>query len=107
MRTRVVAFAGLVTVVFAGVPAGVQAGSASDRARAARLVPFDSCAQLTRYARRNVVRAGGRAGVPFTGDVVRPAVLPMPVLTDGQRMAAMDEASAPQPAQQQAATGGG
>jgi hypothetical protein len=48
-------------------------------AGAVELVRFDSCRELTRYARERVVQTRGGAGVPFRGDVVRPAVLRPPV----------------------------
>jgi hypothetical protein len=47
-------------------------------AAAVELVRFDSCRELTRYARERVVQARGGTGVPFRGDVVRPAVLREP-----------------------------
>ena len=47
-------------------------------AGAVELVRFDSCRDLTRYARDRVVQARGGTGVPFRGDVVRPAVLRAP-----------------------------
>lgn len=99
MRRRLTLLAGLLGLVAAAAPAPADAAS-----RAARLVPFDSCAQLTRYAQRNVVRARGREGVPFGGDVILPSVLPPPAVVDGQREAM--PVGAP-PSQQQAATGGG
>src|SRR5687768_15144979 len=98
MRRGLTVLAGLLSLAAAGSPA-----PADGATRAARLVPFDSCAQLTRYAQRNVVRARGREGVPFGGDVVLPAVLPPPAVVEGQRDAAMPVAAP----QQQAATGGG
>ena len=111
MRRHLAVLSGLVLLlVAAAAPGPAQAGSRAERSpRAAKLVAFESCAQLTRYARRNVIRARGREGVPFTGDVIRPAVLPTPVMVDAQRTGT-DEAmgvSAPPPSQQQAATGGG
>lgn len=99
MRRRLTVLAALLGLLAVAAPAPADAAS-----RVARLVPFDSCAQLTRYAQRNVVRARGREGVPFGGGVIRPAVLPPPVIVDGQREAM--PVSSPQP-QQQAATGGG
>jgi hypothetical protein len=47
-------------------------------AGAVELVRFDSCRDLTHYARERVVQARGGTGVPFRGDVVRPAVLRAP-----------------------------
>ena len=93
-RVLVLAFAALAVSV---APAGAQSRPG--------LVPFDSCAQLTRYARRNVVRAGGREGVPFTGDVMPPGGAP----PAGDRRRCGDEAMpvAARRSSRRAGTGGG
>ncbi|HEV8152321.1 MAG TPA: hypothetical protein VGP78_05270, partial [Solirubrobacteraceae bacterium] len=52
--------------------------AAPSAASAVELVRFDSCRDLTRYARERVVQARGGTGVPFRGEVVRPAVLRPP-----------------------------
>jgi hypothetical protein len=52
--------------------------AAPPAASAVELVRFDSCRELTRYARERVVEARGGTGVPFRGEVVRPAVLRPP-----------------------------
>src|SRR5688500_7889654 len=51
---------------------------APSSAGAVELVRFDSCRELTRYARERVVQTRGGTGVPFRGDVLRPAVLREP-----------------------------
>jgi hypothetical protein len=51
---------------------------APSSAGAVELVRFDSCRELTRYARERIVQARGGTGVPFRGDVVAPAVLRQP-----------------------------
>ena len=103
MRRSLTVLAALTAVFSVAAPAAAQAGSRADRsARAAKLVPFESCAQLTRYARRNVVRAGGRQGVPFSGDVIRPAALQPPVIVDAQRTGTDEAMAVSAPGQPQA-----
>jgi uncharacterized secreted protein with C-terminal beta-propeller domain len=60
-------------LVLAAVVAAVP-GTAPAQSRSS-LVRFDSCQDLARFARARVVQTGGGTGVPFRGDVTRPAVL--------------------------------
>ncbi|HWT93455.1 MAG TPA: beta-propeller domain-containing protein [Solirubrobacteraceae bacterium] len=57
-----------------------QAPAAAD---AAKLVRFDSCTQLTRYAHEQLVRTGGTSGVPYRGDVAVAQPLQPPVFVGG------------------------
>ena len=47
-------------------------------AGAVELVRFDSCRELTRFARTQALRTGGTTGVPFRGGVAAPAPLQEP-----------------------------
>lgn len=77
-------------------------------ADAAKLVRFDSCAQLTRYAHEQLVRTGGTTGVPYRGDLAVAQPLQPPVFVGGDA-----RTTAPQPtlaapvAQEESAAAGG
>jgi hypothetical protein len=107
MRARLGLLVLLVAVVAGGAPEAAPAGQ--ERPRAAKLVRFESCGQLARFARRNIVQTGGVTGVPFRGGVVAPEPL-RPVSIVGTREQRTDGAvqpvSAPGP-QDQSAVGGG
>ena len=66
-------------------------------ASAMELLRFDSCRELTRYARERLVQARGGTGVPFRGDVVRPAVLRQPSFLPPSAAAGVAVPGAPVP----------
>src|SRR5512132_3349651 len=66
-------------------------------AGAVELVRLDSCRELTSYARERVVQARGGAGVPFRGDVVRPAVLRAPGILPPSAVAGVADPGVPRP----------
>jgi hypothetical protein len=74
---RFTALAVLLVVGLVAGPAETLAAKAP-RARAATLERFDSCGELTQFARRQFARTGGTTGVPFRAGVVAPAVLRPP-----------------------------